>query len=63
MLWEAPAPGAPPLSCCLRSAGATPGSFFFANVQDHSLGGGNLNGSGYLVEGGQIDLIQELPVT
>jgi hypothetical protein len=41
--------------------GATPGSFFLADVQAHSLGGGNLNGPGYLVEGGQIDLIQQLP--
>ncbi|MCP9775466.1 choice-of-anchor I family protein [Cyanobium sp. WAJ14-Wanaka] len=39
--------------------GAAPGSFFLANVQAHSLGGGNINGSGYLVEGGQIDLIQQ----
>ncbi|MCT0218695.1 choice-of-anchor I family protein [Synechococcus sp. CS-1329] len=42
--------------------GAAPGSFFLANVQAHSLGGGNINGSGYLVEGGQIDLIQQLPL-
>ena len=42
--------------------GATPGSFFVANIQAHSLGGGNINGSGYLVEGGQIDLIQQLPL-
>jgi len=41
--------------------GAAPGSFFLADVQAHSLGGGNLNGPGYLVEGGQIDLIQQLP--
>ncbi|MCP9809859.1 choice-of-anchor I family protein [Cyanobium sp. HWJ4-Hawea] len=39
--------------------GAAPGSFFLANVQAHSLGGGNINGSGYLTEGGQIDLIQQ----
>ncbi|MDM7951867.1 MAG: choice-of-anchor I family protein [Cyanobium sp. CZS 25K] len=39
--------------------GAAPGSFFLANVQAHSLGGGNINGSGYLAEGGQIDLIQQ----
>lgn len=37
--------------------GAAPGTVFLANVQAHSLGGGNINGSGYLVEGGQIDLI------
>lgn len=42
--------------------GAAPGSMFLANVQAHSLGGGNINGSGYLVEGGQIDLIQQLPL-
>ena len=40
--------------------GATAGSFFVANVQAHSLGGGNINGSGYLAEGGQIDLIQQI---
>ena len=40
--------------------GADPGSFFLANVQAHSLRNGNLVGSGYLVEGGQIDLIQQL---
>ena len=39
--------------------GATAGSFFLANVQAHSLGGGNINGSGYLAEGGQIDLIRQ----
>jgi hypothetical protein len=30
-----------------------------SNVQAHSLTNGNLNGFGYLVEGGQIDLIQQ----
>ena len=39
--------------------GAAPGSFYLANVQAHSLGGGNINGSGYLAEGGQIVLIQQ----
>jgi hypothetical protein len=39
--------------------GAAPGSFFLSTVQAHNLGGGNINGSGYLVEGGQIDLIQQ----
>jgi hypothetical protein len=34
--------------------GATPGSLFLANVQAHSLSGGNIVGSGYLVEGGQL---------
>ncbi len=40
--------------------GATAGSFFVANVQAHSLTNGNINGSGYLAEGGQIDLIQQI---
>lgn len=40
--------------------GGAPGSFFLANVQALSLSGGNLWGAGYLVEGGQIDLIQQL---
>jgi len=39
--------------------GATAGSFFLANVQAHSIIDGNINGSGYLGEGGQIDLIQQ----
>ncbi|MFO7628756.1 MAG: hypothetical protein R6W06_04425 [Prochlorococcaceae cyanobacterium] len=39
--------------------GGLPGSFFLANVQAHNLGGGNLHGSGYLVEGGQIVLIEQ----
>ena len=38
---------------------SAPGSFFIANVQAHSLGGGNIQGFGYLVEGGQIDLIRQ----
>ncbi len=38
---------------------SAPGSFFLANVQAHNLLGGNLQGNGYLVEGGQIDLIQQ----
>jgi hypothetical protein len=39
---------------------AAAGSYFVANVQAHSLKDGNIGGSGYLVEGGQIDLIQQL---
>lgn len=42
-----------------RIYGTAPGSMFLANIQAHSLGGGNINGSGYLVEGGQIDLIRQ----
>lgn len=38
---------------------STAGSYFLANVQAHSLKDGNIGGSGYLVEGGQIDLIQQ----
>ena len=38
--------------------GASAGTFFLADVQAHSLTNGNLNGSSYLVEGGQIDLIR-----
>jgi Bacterial protein of unknown function (DUF839)/LVIVD repeat len=34
--------------------GDVPGSLFVANVQAHSLSGGNIGGSGYLVEGGQL---------
>ena len=41
--------------------GAPAGSFFLANVQAHSLNNGNLVGSHYLTEGGQIDLIQVMP--
>jgi len=40
--------------------GAAPGSYFLANVQAHSIKDGNIGGAGYLVEGGQIDLIQQL---
>lgn len=39
---------------------AAAGSYFVANVQAHSIKDGNIGGSGYLVEGGQIDLIQQL---
>ncbi|MFM7651737.1 MAG: choice-of-anchor I family protein [Vulcanococcus sp.] len=39
--------------------GAAPGSYFLANVQAHSLSNGNLWGSPYLVEGGQINLIHQ----
>ena len=38
--------------------GAAPGSLFMANVQAHSLTNGNLIGSGYLVEGGQLLFVQ-----
>lgn len=38
--------------------GSAPGTYFLADVQAHSLTNGNLNGSAYLVEGGQIDLIR-----
>jgi hypothetical protein len=41
--------------------GAPAGSFFLADVQAHSLNNGNLVGSQYLTEGGQIDLIQVAP--
>jgi hypothetical protein len=41
--------------------GAAAGSFFLADVQAHSLTNGNLVGSHYLSEGGQIDLIRVLP--
>jgi len=40
--------------------GAAPGSYFLANVQAHSIKDGNIGGAGYLAEGGQIDLIQQL---
>ena len=39
--------------------GAAAGSYFLANVQAHSLGGGNIIGASYLAEGGSIDLIQQ----
>jgi hypothetical protein len=38
--------------------GEAAGSMFLADVQAHSLSNGNLGGSGYLVEGGQLNLIQ-----
>jgi len=39
---------------------APAGSYFLANVQAHSIKDGSIGGSGYLVEGGQIDLIQQI---
>ncbi len=39
---------------------STAGSYFLANVQAHSIKDGNIGGSGYLAEGGQIDLIQQI---
>ncbi|CAK6687281.1 hypothetical protein BBFGKLBO_00182 [Synechococcus sp. CBW1107] len=39
--------------------GEDPGSVFLSTVQAHSLTDGNLEGGTYLVEGGQINLIQE----
>ena len=42
--------------------GGAPGSFFIANVQGHQIGGGNIIGANYLAEGGQIDLIQRMPL-
>lgn len=39
--------------------GAAPGTWFLADVQAHSLRNGNLWGSTYLAEGGQIDLIRQ----
>ena len=39
--------------------GATAGSYFIGDIQAHSLGGGNIIGSGYLAEGGQINLIRQ----
>jgi hypothetical protein len=36
------------------------GFYFVANVQAHSIKDGNIGGFGYLVEGGQIDLIQQI---
>ncbi|MEB3333772.1 MAG: alkaline phosphatase PhoX [Cyanobacteriota bacterium] len=41
--------------------GAPAGSVFLTNVQAHSLTNGSLNGPSYLVEGGQIQLIQVMP--
>jgi hypothetical protein len=40
--------------------GAPAGAVFFSTVQAHSLNNGTLNGASYLVEGGQIQLIQVL---
>jgi hypothetical protein len=40
--------------------GTTAGSYFLGDIQAHSLTNGNLNGAGYLAEGGQIDLIQQI---
>ena len=41
--------------------GAAPGTVFFTDVQAHSLTNGTLHGAPYLVEGGQIQLIQVGP--
>jgi hypothetical protein len=41
--------------------GAAPGTVFLSDVQAHSLTNGTLNGSSYLVEGGQLQLIQVAP--
>ena len=41
--------------------GLTPGSMFIADVQAHGLKDGNLWGDSYLVEGGQLNLIQQNP--
>ena len=41
--------------------GAAAGSYFLADVQAHNLSNGNLVGSQYLSEGGQIDLIRVQP--
>ena len=38
--------------------GKAAGSMFLGDVQAHSLSNGNLGGTGYLVEGGQLNLIQ-----
>ena len=38
--------------------GEAAGSMFLADVQAHNLTNGNLAGSGYLVQGGQLNLIQ-----
>jgi hypothetical protein len=38
--------------------GETAGSMFLADVQAHNLVNGNLAGNGYLVQGGQLNLIQ-----
>ena len=39
--------------------GAAPGTYFLADVQAHGLRDGNLWGSGYLGEGGQLLLLQQ----
>ncbi|MEB3324642.1 MAG: alkaline phosphatase PhoX [Cyanobacteriota bacterium] len=41
--------------------GAAPGTVFLSDVQAHSVTNGTLNGASYLVEGGQIQLIQVMP--
>lgn len=41
---------------------ADAGTFFLADVQAHNLINGNIAGNGYLVQGGQLDLIQQQPV-
>ena len=41
--------------------GATAGSLFLSTVQAHSLVDGNILGDNYLVEGGQILLIESSP--
>ena len=38
--------------------GETAGSLFLADVQAHNLTNGNIGGNGYLVQGGQLNLIQ-----
>ena len=38
--------------------GEVAGSMFLADVQAHNLTNGNLAGNGYLVQGGQLNLIQ-----
>ena len=38
--------------------GEAAGSMFLADVQAHSLTNGNIGGNGYLVQGGQLNLIQ-----
>jgi hypothetical protein len=38
--------------------GQAAGSMFLADVQAHNLTNGNIGGNGYLVQGGQLNLIQ-----
>ncbi|MFO0005353.1 MAG: hypothetical protein ACK559_29925, partial [bacterium] len=38
--------------------GEAAGSVFLADVQAHSITNGNIGGSGYLVQGGQLNVIQ-----